>query len=222
MSKKGSQGEIVFKNTLLIITREDAKLAVSKLRTKWNIPPAGFINNKQYRKWVLHLTNQLLFDSKYGSPSQYSLFLDDISIMCKELRLPIFWSSFFRIYVPTAETIDALHLRSGKTHNTPSVSIVSKGREDKIRLEFRANTNLQDIKTVWGKVKELQKTLPDYDPTRLRKNLLRDLNLLKQSKAGKTPKQIYNTLPTENPDDDLNLDAVSKATQRIKKFTKGQ
>ncbi|MBI2621995.1 MAG: hypothetical protein HYW63_05130 [Candidatus Levybacteria bacterium] len=219
MTKKGFQTE--FKNVLLVIEREDVKKAVKGLRIKWKIPDNGFTDIDDYNKWINDLTEQLLSNSENGSPSRYSLFLDDINTLCRNLKIPSYWKVFLRTYIPTGKVKEKLVLRV-KSLNAPSINIVLKGKEEKIRLEFGANTKLADIKTIWGKVKEHQKILPDYDTSRKRRRLVRDIEIFKKSQAGKKPKEIYEDLPPETPDDDLSLQALNKASQRMKKIIKGQ
>lgn len=161
-----------------------------------------------------------------GKISKYSLFLQEVSDACKMLKLPLFWKSFLFSYITQGKIKESILIRSGKTHNTPSVRAVrvknaeGKEGERKVRLEFGANTTFKDIKFVWKDVKKIQQTMTEYDKTRRRTNLLRDLDALELKRGGKTHKDIFQEASYESsfPSEQ----AVAKALQRKKKIIKGQ
>lgn len=221
MQKRGSQKGIVFKNVPIIIERNDIQLGVKTLRKKWNIPVKGFTKNKDYFNWLERLTTQQLPENQ--TSSQYSLFLNDVNNFCKSIQIPPHWASFFIRYIPTGNVKEEIKLRSGKTYNTPLIKIISNvERGNKIRLEFGANTTLEDVKAIWIEIKTIQKSLPEYDNTRQRqeKKMKLTKHLIKQLNKGKKPKEIYESLPFSfgNP----NEHAVSKTLQRTKKLIKRQ
>ena len=221
MQKRGSQKGIVFKNVPIIIERNDTQTQTLKLRKKWNIPDNGFSNFKEYNNWLEQLTNQL--SSQNHNSSQYSLFLDDINKLRKSLKLSSHWNSFFAIYIPTDRVKIEIKLRSGKTYNTPTIKLIKKNSgEEKIQMEFGANTRLKDIDNIWHKVNELQKKLPDYDSSRHREKLSRDLLMLQGVKRKEKPLDTYISLGEKLPNDDSEYGATLKGLQRLRKKIKRQ
>ncbi len=221
MAKQGSQGEIVFKNAQLELARESVKYAIEKLREKWKIPIDGFQENGEYRKWFIKLTGKKLFVGKY-SPSLYSNFLQDVrDTILPLVNKPPYWTLFFTTYITEGQIRNKIVLRSGDTPTLPRISLVSKYNKPTVVLELNANTTLNDIRRVWNKVRVLQKSLPDYESTRIRRKLLQDLSLLEQISTGRNIKKIYDKSVPHDMDDERSLEATHKGVQRLKKIVRG-
>ncbi len=178
------------------------------------------INGQKY--FPIQLTRPILL---HGN-SRYSLFLEDIKMMCKRLKLASHWQRFFLHYIPTGKVIKSARWASGRTRNTPKIKLVMRrtSREDEpeffIRLEFGATTKQKDVTDMWQAIEKLQKELPTYKRARLKKELERDLYMYGKVKEGKTSKEIFRDLPEEYYNERTSIKTIEKAIQRIKEQLK--
>lgn len=213
--KKGSR-EIHFKNGNLEVRKEAIQVAVIKLRKKWGIPNTGFRENELYEKWFNSLINKKIFKTN-ASPSLYSEFLDDVEkTLLPIANKPGFWLQFFVHYLTTGLIKDKIIYRSGNTPLTPKIKLVDYS----LSLEINSNTTLEDIQKSWSKIHAVQKTLPDYFPSRRKRKLNRDLELLSSPKSTKLKKYYDSSIPSDK-DENLSLEASHKALQRIRRAVKG-
>ncbi len=217
MAKKGSQ-ELKFRNAELIARSEPIQKLVNQLRNKWGIPPNGFQNIQEYKDWLYGLTSSVLNNKKCG-PSQFSLFLSDLSCSF-ENEFPAYWTTFFFYLTTKGEIKKSFKLRSGRTINTPRIKMSQDGK--KILLQITANTKREDVEFVWSDVKNIQKKMSDFDKTRQRKKLERDLLMLEGITQGKNALDSYVALGDKLPNDDSEYETAIKGLQRIKKRIKGQ
>lgn len=179
MTRQGSYGTVVFRNAKEIIEREDVKSFVKRIREEWSIPTNGFKREEKYTKWYAYQVRRSPSDKDF---SCYSLFLSEIQNYCKQLKLPSHWKIFFNRYITHGKIINSTRLRSGRSVNTPKIH--NGKSKQKIFLEIEANTNLGDVRSIWSEVKRKQKQLPDYDKSRTKRKLRRDLHALSKSNKG--------------------------------------
>ncbi len=213
--KKGSR-EIYFKNAILEVKKEAIQVEVAKLRKKWGIPNHGFRESESYDKWFNALISEKILKTT-ASPSLYSVFLNEIEkTLLPIANKPSYWRYFFVNYLTTGLVKEKITYRSGNTPLTPKIKLV----ENVLSLEINSNTTLEDIQKSWSKIHAVQKTLPDYYPSRRKRKLDRDLELLNKTENQKLKKYYDSSIPNDE-DEDFSLEASHKALQRIRKAVKG-
>lgn len=221
MSKLGKTTPITYKNIKLLLRRKIFIKGISDIRKKYGIPKGGYKTNDEYRLWFIYQARKE--NSNNNLLSNYSEFLSDINSLRIKLVKSIHWNYFLETYATRGEKIKSYpKLRTKRNAYSPlEPTIVEKeyANGEKIKLvqvRFFSNTKITDMKSVWPAVKKLQKTLSEYDKTRNKTKLNRDIKLVGKS-IEEYHKNLHFSLNPDDIDNRENDDTLRKAKSRIEK-----
>lgn len=140
------------------------QLEVTRIRKTRGIPATGFKRYHNYHNWFIKKTGKKLYPSQKHSPSEYSLYLDDIKSLCLRAGYSKHWESFIEHYVSRNEIKEQFLLRSGTTPYSPIITF-SKG---KIMMEVFSETTKADMGIIWPSIIKYQKLLRGKIPRKKR------------------------------------------------------
>jgi hypothetical protein len=216
------QKNTVYKNIPLILHKEGFQDAVKQLRKKWRIPTVrAFYSVAKQNTWLAYQSRKT---NKDGT-SSYSVFLDEVYALRKLFKLPIKWNKFILKHVLTNKTTPPTPLRSGRNIRKPRIKLRKPANPNdpyQIQVELTTETRQEDIKKSWSEIERVKKSLPDYDPSRNKPQIKRDLKTLSLANKGIKPEPSYDLRKDLSYDNPPNKEAIVKGHQRLKKALKRQ
>jgi hypothetical protein len=186
-----------------ILQMEGLENRIKEITKEWKIPTKGFGTSDKLHRWI----NERVDNSKY------SLFLDDINQIVKDFNINKNWFFYLWNYILTGKKIENINLRSGKTFNSPRVSVSKE-----IRVLINANTTQKEYRIAWTDVRKLQRELPDYERKRMRKRKRIEIFFAKQINKGVKFQKAFKSVPHNIAVPELS--AAEKIYQRLQKELK--
>jgi hypothetical protein len=205
----------------VLISRPAFQKEIADLRKKWNIPPDGIKNEDDNQEWNRNLDiatdryhekewpkcraeiDRLNKDRKFreaeekrkehNAKAPLNEFREDIWSVVRKYRLSPRWHTGIRRYILFNDP-DNLNLTAGVTIVTTWENGIKR-----IALEIDGDTTLNDIKHIWPWVKRMQKGLMYRQADKFQpiKNFERDTRIYELDQAGKTLKEIAETINLE-------------------------
>jgi hypothetical protein len=208
----------VFNDTLLANPKFEKE--IKKLRQKWSISANGFIDDKQSELWHKKIEEdsdkaiELIDKREKGITVPLNDFWNDINTVINKFNLPSRYVSFVEYY-----------LKFSKVSKSESATVVvnynRKLNRKEMFIQIYTDTTLEDIKSVWSRVRRFKKYLVGYrKDMKVREitNLQVEKRAYELQQEGVKPKKISEILKKEGLGT-YDYDYVVKLISRFRKRT---